>query len=98
MGQAKGQNAYPGARQLLDRALESERGIVAELPSYAAAFKTRMNCYTVRKRERELSMKMYVYDHPKFNTSPYDELVLLIEGNKLKIMKTETIDIKVEDL
>jgi hypothetical protein len=78
MAQAKGITAYPTARALLDRALETERGIKVEFPSYAAAFKMRMNCYTVRSRERKESIKLYDESHPLHGATPWDSIEMLI--------------------
>lgn len=74
MPQAKSPDAYPGARQLLDRALESPKGISVTLTSAPAAFRLQMNCYTVRSREVERSTKIYESTHPQHGRSPYDTL------------------------
>lgn len=78
MANAQGLSAYPTARTLLDQALESERGIKVKFQSYSEAFKFRMNCYTVRSRERKESVKIYPIGHALHGSSPWDGLELII--------------------
>ncbi len=92
MGQAQGTNAYPSARVLLDRALESEKGIRVKFESAKKAFRFRMNCYTVRKRERENSVRIYDSTHPMHGHSPWDHLELLLEEEFLIIRVTHGDD------
>jgi hypothetical protein len=81
MPQAKGLNAYPNARALLDRALDSERGIKLPYPDYSQAFKMRMNCYTVRSRERKYSTEIYESSHPLHGQTPWDGIEMIIEDS-----------------
>lgn len=97
MGQAKGTTAYPSARALLERAIESEKGIKINLGSWKKAFRMRMNCYTVRKRARDLSIKTYPIDHPLHNTSPWDDIEMTLTESGDLIL-TRGLPLEVEEL
>lgn len=85
MPQAKGHNAHPTARALLERALESPRGIKVPFPTEGKAMAMRQQCYTVRTRDRARTRKIYDEDSPMFDTSQFDGLEMYIEENYLLI-------------
>ena len=80
MPQAKGANSYPSARNLLDRAVDSEKGIKLPFENPKKAFSMRMNCYTVRSRQRIQNERIYDSDHPLCGNTPWDHLELTLEA------------------
>ena len=72
MPNPKSHESFPDARAFLNRALENENGAEAVFDTPGGAFKFRMNCYTVRERERKRACKSYPEDHALFGKSPWD--------------------------
>ena len=92
MPQALGNAALPTARSILDRALESEKGIRVNLGTPQRATSIRMQCYTARSRDRTRSTKIYEPDHPSYGQSVYDGIELFIEDSVLILRKGINID------
>jgi len=66
-------------RQLLDRALMSEKGIAIADLSFKTAKSLRFRIYTIRKRDREASLKTYAPGDALYGKSSWDELEVIIE-------------------
>lgn len=98
MPHASGTNSYPDARALMDRALEKEKGIEVELASPGDAFRMRMNCYAVRKRDKKSSLNLFPPGHPRHGNTPYDELTFITVGSKLKILKLGALDFAIKEI
>lgn len=74
--------SYSDCYDLLDRALEEDRGICVTLPSRSAANYLRMRIHHARTIDREENRKTYPDpDAPLHGRSSYDILVLRIEGD-----------------
>lgn len=98
MPQAKGDNALPTARAVMDRALDSPKGIRINYGNPKRAHSMRMQCYTVRSRSRARNAKIYEAGHPMYGNSPYDHLELFLEGSWLIIRSAPNIEEHVEEL
>lgn len=98
MPHASGVNSYPDARALMDKALDTEKGIEIELSSPKDAFRMRMNCYAVRKRDKKSSLHLFPQGHPKHGNTPYDELTFIAVGAKLKILKLSSLNFAIKEL
>ena len=66
--------SYSDARALLDKALQTDKGLCVELPTKAEAFFLRQKLNKVRYQYRKESRKLYEEEHYNFGTSPWDEL------------------------
>ena len=71
------------AFKIMDRALTSEKGLVIEFESPAAATKMQQRLYSARVRDRRERSRIYPPDHPEHGRSPYDSLVFIKRGNKI---------------
>lgn len=71
--------AFGDVRTVLDKALESERGIRLRFGSSAARTKFRQRCYQLRMAERRASERQNDPDDPSYGTSDYDVLHFEIE-------------------
>lgn len=96
--------AFDDAREALDRAVASDKGIKINCASHglAVSLRSRFNYY--RKQDRAANRKTYGPEHPKHNTSVYDTLVLRIphktesDANVLYIEKRSANDFNIEDI
>lgn len=79
MSLSNSRNAYTDCYALLDKALDDPRGIRAEVPSLANAFRLRLRIHQARAIDRAENARTYPDDHPLHNRSPYDALVCRIE-------------------
>lgn len=77
------------ARELMDKALASERGIAVECPSEGIARQTRQKCYTLRHATR--------IESPD-STSPWDGLEFFVEEKVLTISKVGHPKMKIKEL
>ena len=98
MPQSKSTGSFPECIEILQQALESERGLKLTFPTPEAAFSFRMRCYSARRCAQRESKKLFVPDHPMHGKSFYDSLVMVISGNILYIKKGDSIDFAVEML
>lgn len=60
----------------LDRALANGRGIRLRCEDHGMAVTLRQKAYTFRKIDKRESKRIYDSDHPLYNASPYDALVM----------------------
>lgn len=95
---ARGADSYADVRALLDRALESEKGIVVTFEDEKVALSKWRICYVVRSRAAKQSMKMFPADDPKYGCSPYDKLQFRHKGNKLEILKLSSLNYAIEEV
>ncbi len=68
--------AHKDIEECLNRALANGRGIRVFCGDYGTANALRQKAYTLRKLDRSENRKIYDPDHPSYNRSPYDALVL----------------------
>lgn len=86
------------AREYMDQALESERGIRIECPSPAKAKSLRFSMYKIRRNDRLQNARVYPPDHPMHERSPYDPLYFRVEDSMLYITKEMDFEVRVEEL
>lgn len=72
-------------RDLLEKALASERGVRIWFGSQAEAVSMRNRMATVKTEERKKSTKIYDLDSPLYNTSSYDSLAVIIKPGILSV-------------
>jgi len=72
-------------RDLLEKALSSERGIRVWFGSQAEAVSMRNRMATVKTEDRKKSTKIYPIDSPLYNASVYDSLAVIIKPGILSI-------------
>lgn len=75
----KSPEAFPHAREALERAVESERGIAITFPTHKAALHFRFSCYTARSRLQRQLQRILSPEDPSYHSSPYSKLSLEIE-------------------
>lgn len=68
--------SYADVQEALDRALASERGVIAKFMTRGAAVQFRHRCYSLRKILREKSAEVYQPGDPMYGRTPYDELII----------------------
>lgn len=78
MGTSKSVLANQDLRALLDRALESPRGVELSLPTLNAAYTLRHRIYSLRETDRGQSRDLYPPDDPKHGVSVYDILTIVL--------------------
>ena len=66
--------AYSDVKALLDRALETERGLRVQSESKAAAWRLVMRLNKFRVIERDALRRVLDPDHPLYGTCEYDQL------------------------
>lgn len=79
MGQPKGENRFPEIMELLNRAVEAERGIAVKYPSGRKAFTARMRMYAKINDARRDSYKMFDPEHPFFGRTIFDSLEITMD-------------------
>lgn len=72
--------SWPRVRALLDEALQSERGISIDLPTWREAENIRFSAYKLRNSLRRESMKLLTPDHPNYGIGVYDGLSMWISS------------------
>ena len=95
--------SYQDCYDLLDRALDADRGICVTVPDKSAANYLRMRIHHARTIDREENRKTYPDpDQPLHGRSPYDILVLRIDGDddegKLYLDKQKVEILGIEDI
>lgn len=70
--------AFDDARAVLDKALDTKKGLKIPCSSRGAAIQLRSRFNYYRKLDRAESKNLYDQDHPMFGRSAYDRLVLRI--------------------
>ena len=68
--------AFDDVMQLLDRALQSERGVRVPCPNRSSAVQLRSRANYYRKMTRIESKEIYPFDDKRHGVSPYDGLIL----------------------
>lgn len=91
--------AYGDARELLLRAVESERGLRLTLASPAAAASLRRRMNFVRAQDREASQKRLMPGDPLYGVSDFDMLEFAVIGAVLEVRKTSDLtNVQIEEL
>lgn len=112
MGQTTDINAYADIRALMDRALETPKGIRVRCANPADAHRKRMNVYSVRHNDLKLSRQTWPEGHPNHNTTVYASLAVwratedgtkvspsdMTQGEFLYIVPVSALEYDVEEL
>ena len=89
MPQSKSLLAYRDLIEgILDRALDSERGIRLDFHAPGEAFSLRMRLYSAIRQLRRQAREIYPPEHNLHNRTPYDALVIKVDGASLEVRKT----------
>lgn len=70
--------AYGDVKELLDKALDAERGIKMTFDKHGYAINMRQRASRFRAMDRESSKTIYPLGHPMHGRSPYDALAFRI--------------------
>lgn len=73
--------AYGPYYELLERALNTERGLRIRVASVGQANQLRVKLHTARALDRDLSRETYELGDPKCGVSVYDNLVVRTKGD-----------------
>lgn len=90
--------AYSDVREVLDRALTTDRGIRIKLDSHTTANNFKQRCNKLRVMDREQNMSIYEKDHQLYGVSVYDELTINNFENVLTIRKRSDAPLDIEEL
>ena len=98
--------AYSDVREILDRALESPRGIEVDIPDEPGskpggkATYFRQRAYSFRALDRKANSKIYPPDDPMHATSIYDTLVVIHNppSTKIQIRKAGLEGMEIREL
>jgi len=94
--------AFDDVRKLMDKALDSARGIKIICRTHSDAIVLRRRCNTYRKRDRYENAQVYPEGNPMHKRSVYDQLQLRVppKGGEicLIIEKIEAIEYEIEIL
>lgn len=71
--------AYRPYYELLDRAMEAEKGIRVRVSDFGEAYQLRVKLHTARTLDRTLSRETYDLGDPKYGVSIYDGLVVKVK-------------------
>ena len=72
--------AYSDMLQVLDRALESTKGLTIRFENHSRAMSFRFRLYSARTADRKQNRLLYEPNNPLWGQSPYDELVMTIHN------------------
>lgn len=90
--------SYGDVKEVLDKALESEKGLLLKFADEKAATRFRFRANNFRGLDRAENKKIYTEEtHSLHGRSAYDTLALTIDGNKVKVKKI-IIDFEIEEL
>lgn len=84
--------------EILDRALESPRGIRVKTSTYDEAISLRHRLYSHRTRDRRASRKLFEPNEPGFDASRWDGLMITLGDNELIISQDPSSDVVIEEL
>lgn len=97
MGQAQTIEGYGDVIDLLNRALEADKGIrVAGEIKFLKNLRQR--CYAARRQDVRRSMRLFPEGDPRHGKSHYDRLILQIQPDGLHILQSDKITFTVEEL
>src|SRR6266550_3435464 len=90
--------SYPDCRDILDKALESSKGLQLTFKTHGEATfnRGRMNAFRVRVRRE--NAHTYPADHPLHKSTPYDGLMIKQRGEIVIIEKLIVERFNVEEL
>jgi len=96
---------YADIRKVLDRALETEKGVQLRFPDEQAAMTFKGRVHTVRYLDRKENKKIYAETDPMWGRSAYDGLMLkqgIVDGKKdpllVAVIKLEGVEFDLEEI
>lgn len=99
MAYATSISSYPDIRQLLDRALESPKGVRLTFESKKEALTFKGRVHSFRFMDRKENAKIYPEDHPMHQRSVYDPLTCKsVSETVVDVLKLEAVEFNVEEL
>lgn len=98
MGFNRSPLAFDDVKEVLERALDSPKGIRVTFETTRAAVDFRRRANTYRKQERERSVKLYAPGDPLYGVSIYDKYILRLVDSVIYIELRTTDGIKVEEI
>lgn len=81
--------SYEDVRELMQRALDSPKGLRVTLSSPAEAINMRARMNKFRANNRKDNKKIYTPDHPMWGNSVFDALVTRIDRENPKVILVE---------
>lgn len=97
--------SYADIRGVMDQALASEKGVRVRCDSLGQAYNLRQRFYSYRLMDRKENAKIYQPGDPLYNTSAYDKIIVLPEGDsagnywlRLEVSTAERLEARVEEL
>ena len=96
MGIPRSRVGYDDVRQVLDTALSSEKGLKLDFEDRRAAVAFRQRIYAARAADKANRLGEFDEANPGYVLSPYDDLVVQLDGTELKLLKGKPF--KMEDL
>lgn len=98
MGFSNSLASYPDVAALLDKALASTKGLrlTFETPAKATFNRGRINAY--RARVRLQNMKVYPAEDPMHGATPYDSLMIKLDGCIVVIEKLDVERFDMEEI
>ena len=79
MGMPQTPNRFPEIMDLLNQAVESERGIAVKYPTATKAWAARMRFYTKINDSRRESKEMFPLESPMWGRTPFDSLEIILD-------------------
>lgn len=79
--------SFADAKTVLDRALESHRGLELEFDNAQRATRFRQRLYAARERDRKKSRQIYPVGDPGYDRSVWDALVIDKDGLLIRIRR-----------
>ncbi len=86
--------SYADVREVLDRAVASQRGVSLSRASHGAAVNFRQRLGKFRLMDRKQSLELYPEGDPRRGQSPYDILVFEVVDKVVFVRKTEVPELE----
>jgi hypothetical protein len=94
--------AFSDCFDLLEQAINDQKGIKVKFDSYDDAFNFRLRLHSARRIDRTENMQMYPEGHPMHGRSVYDPITCRIRkfdgGAWLRLERTDAREFEVESL
>lgn len=90
--------SYEDVRRVLDRALQSPKGLSVKLPSKGSAINFRQRCNKLRLLDRDASRATFEPEDPRHGVSPYDALIFSLEEDRVLIRRGNADQLDIEEL
>lgn len=90
--------SYPDVARVLEQAIESPTGIVAEFPDTKEAHSFATRCNKYRQMDRVENKKIYEPGHPMHGTSIFDVLKISQRGTNVEFKNMTNVTITTRQL